>query len=108
VAAAPVMPPPAPAGRADDGAGGRPEDLAAHPPRRPATGYLTVLTRPYSRVSMDGRPLGTTPILRREVAAGRHSLRLEAEGLPVKRVQVEVTPGRLTQVNQSLATIAPP
>ena len=83
---------------------------AAVPGREPdevraeGTGFLTVLTRPASRVYMDSRLLGMTPIVRREVPAGRHKLRLVDPAAPggSKLLPVTVRRGELTQVQQSL------
>jgi len=94
--ASPAVVPSAPSSA--DGEPERPRRAA-----RPAgTGYLSVLTTPYSRVYMDGRLLGTTPILRRQVPAGRHSLRLVTDDGAARRVPVTVRRDALSQVRQNL------
>jgi hypothetical protein len=47
---------------------------------------------------MDSRLLGVTPIMKRAVAAGRHSLVLVSPGFSPKRFPINVTPGQTTQV----------
>ncbi len=48
-----------------------------------ANGFLTLDTYPWSRVSENGRPLGTTPLVRVPLSPGVHTLTLEnpAEGV---------------------------
>lgn len=41
-----------------------------------ANGFLTVNSLPWSRVYLDGRFLGNTPVVRREVTAGRRQIQL--------------------------------
>ena len=68
-------------------------------PRRPlGKGYIYVLTSPTSRVYFDGRLLGTTPIMKRSVPAGRHSLRLVTAGFPPKQLRTHIERGKVTQV----------
>ena len=61
-----------------------------------------MLTAPYSKVYMDGRLLGTTPILKRTVPAGSHTLRMVNPEVPTKRTRVRIRRNQLTQVRQSL------
>lgn len=42
----------------------------------PEFGYLTLDTTPWSQVTVDGRPLGQTPVLHAKLPAGTHLLRL--------------------------------
>ncbi len=42
----------------------------------PASGYLTLATTPWARVHLGDRDLGTTPLIRVELPAGTHTLRL--------------------------------
>jgi serine/threonine protein kinase len=43
-------------------------------------GYLTLDTKPWSKVSIDGELAGSTPIFRRRLSAGKHTLSLVNEG----------------------------
>lgn len=67
-------------------------------------GRLFVLTAPYARVYLDGRLLGTTPIMNREVPAGRHTLYLVNPSFPAKRMQVTVRPGQVVRVGHNFQT----
>jgi len=85
--------------------GGRAVIDAADPPRSTEPrepGFLTVWTTPYSKVYLGGRLLGTTPMAKREVPAGRHRLRLVNPDHPEKTVSVTVRAGEVTRVRQSL------
>jgi len=64
-----------------------PERVAARPPPERASprttdgeGSLMINTSPWSRVYLDGRDIGNTPIVRHRVAAGRHTLVLHPRG----------------------------
>ncbi|HEU4538089.1 MAG TPA: PEGA domain-containing protein, partial [Polyangiaceae bacterium] len=48
-----------------------------------ANGFLTLDTYPWTRVSLNGRVLGTTPLVRVPLPPGAHTLTLEnpAEGI---------------------------
>ena len=69
-------------------------------------GFLTLVTRPWARVSIDDRETGmTTPIFRLPLAPGRHQVKLEneARGL-VETLAVEIQEGeekRITKVLDS-------
>jgi PEGA domain-containing protein len=53
-------------------------------PQAPSRGALTVDSVPQgARLSLDGRPVGSTPIVLRNVPAGTHLVRLEADGYHV-------------------------
>lgn len=65
-----------------------------------AEGALTVNTMPWSRVFIDGRDLGNTPIVRRRVQAGRHELTFAPRGdadATVRRT-VEIRAGETTRL----------
>jgi hypothetical protein len=65
----------------------RSNDVAAATPavpRAPSLGTLTVNSVPQgARLSFDGRPVGSTPIVLRNVPAGTHLVRIEADGYQV-------------------------
>jgi hypothetical protein len=52
---------------------------ARHPPAEPATGWLTLDTRPWGTVYLDGRRLGVTPFARVQLPAGKHRLIIDLE-----------------------------
>jgi serine/threonine-protein kinase len=66
-------------------------------PARPAAGedgYLTLSSVPWAVVTVDGKMVGSSPLFRVRLAAGRHTVSLtnEAEKL-TKVIQVEIRPG---------------
>ncbi len=67
-----------------------------------ATGYLTVWTTPYSKVYLDGRLLGSTPMAKREVPVGNHRLKLVNPDVGTKTVRVRVKNGETTRVRRRL------
>ncbi len=54
-----------------------PPPAATNPPSDDSTGYLTFDTYPWTRVSENGRPLGTTPLVHVALPPGTHVLTLE-------------------------------
>jgi len=92
-APAPIVAPPTPE---PTPATARPSSIARRAPRHapaptpapareqaatPAqTGWLNLLTRPWATVTIDGRPAGMTPLVRRTVHAGTLEIGLRAEG----------------------------
>jgi serine/threonine-protein kinase len=58
------------------------------------TGWLSLDATPWATVSLDGRSLGHTPLMRVEVPAGEHELVLENPERGIRRVYVvRVGPG---------------
>lgn len=78
---------PQPPLRARDRLGARPPPQAQH-----GTGRLLVNSLPFARVYLDGRDLGMTPLIR-DVAAGRHVLRLVTQDGREARRSIEVRAG---------------
>jgi eukaryotic-like serine/threonine-protein kinase len=76
----------APLGRAQTGGAG--------PPPPPARGYVRVQAYPWARVTIDGKEVGTTPLVAPlELVEGPHTIRLEHDWYkPVER-KIEVKPG---------------
>jgi serine/threonine-protein kinase len=79
------------------GAGGEPAGEAASAAAVGEVGYLTLVTSPWTIVSVGGRELGETPLVRIPLPAGRHTLRLvnPEEGISETYV-VEIRPGETT------------
>lgn len=62
------------------------------PPR--GFGYLNLNTTPWSEVYSGGRKLGTTPLFKTKLPAGRRRLTLRPEGkTPAKHITVNIRPG---------------
>jgi serine/threonine-protein kinase len=61
------------------------------------------MARPWCDVSIDGRPVGRTPLVRVQVPAGRHTLRFLPLGRePAQRRVVTVRPGQDTPLSVNL------
>lgn len=86
--------------------GNRPVEarLTAAPSPTPTTtagtlGVLAVRTTPWSKVSLDGKDLGASPIASVPVPGGPHVLELTAgEGGGSRKVEIHIRPGGLTKV----------
>jgi hypothetical protein len=64
----------------------------------PTTGALEIRSDPSgARVTIDGRPRGTTPVMVRELPVGDHSVVLEAGGRKVTQA-VRIEPGSTAQL----------
>jgi len=63
----------------------------------PRKGTISIKVRPWAKVTLDGKALGTTPIPSRKVYEGYHVLVLTNDNLNVKkRMRVKVDPGKET------------
>jgi hypothetical protein len=64
------------------------------------TGMLRVQTRPWSKVFVDGRLVGNTPLMGVELSAGRHTLTFVNEDFGIRKtVKIQIQAGQtLTQV----------
>ncbi|HEU0034042.1 MAG TPA: serine/threonine-protein kinase [Kofleriaceae bacterium] len=81
VDAAPPAPPPPP-----------PIDHV-RPVKKP--GLFSIDSTPYATIYIDGKRLGVTPIVKRELPAGRHKLRAVLEDGRAKEIAIEVPAGKL-------------
>jgi len=79
----------------------RPPRPAATPP--PAPGYINLMSVPVATVWLGGRRLGTTPIQKMRVPAGRHHLKLRAvRGKGSESRRVTIRPGKVTYLSVRL------
>jgi len=77
-------------------------------PVRPEAGFIQVMTTPVSRVLLDGRPIGTTPIANFGVAAGRHEVTFTSlDGKTTVRRVVVVNPGQTVRLVVDLSAPRP-
>jgi eukaryotic-like serine/threonine-protein kinase len=93
----PARLPPEPKGRPAklDGVAGIEAPKAAGEPV--AMGFVTIDTSPWTRVVIDGRVRGTTPLVRAPLPAGTHAVLLENPEQGISRlVSIEVSPGQTT------------
>ncbi len=89
-----------------------PAPVAAPAPRvetkqEAAPGSLTLITEPWSTVFLGARELGITPMVRLELAAGRHTLRLVGADGKTVALPVEIKPGEETKVRVPLSMLEP-
>ncbi|MEL6196075.1 MAG: serine/threonine-protein kinase [Myxococcota bacterium] len=76
------------------------------PEKSSNTGQLTLSTEPWTQVYLDGVSLGSTPIYRRVLPEGEHTLRFTSKrlGLDVTR-QVTISAGEHSRVNLKLREV---
>jgi len=58
-------------------------------------GYLTVDTTPWSRVSVDGDPLGSTPVFKKPFTPGKHTVVMEGSNGAKATRTVEIRPNEI-------------
>ena len=69
----------------------------------PKKGTIRILVRPWAKVTLDGKALGTTPLPPVTVYEGPHSVVLENKDLQVtKRKRVQVKPGQVSTLKVRL------
>lgn len=79
----------------------RPVAVAA--PQPPAAGFLSLATKPWVKVELDGKPIGSTPFYRLELSAGPHVLRLTNEQARVDVVRrIVISPKATTKLDLAL------
>ncbi len=71
----------------------RPSPASASRPAAHADGFLTVSAKPWARVSVDGAPLGVTPVLKRALAPGTYTVTLTHDTLGAQTHRVRISPG---------------
>jgi hypothetical protein len=63
----------------------------APPPAAPAArGYITINSEPPGTVFIDGRDVGSVPVIEEPVAVGRHTIRVERPGYKTKTETIDV------------------
>ena len=66
-------------------------------------GYLTLSTEPWTKVSVAGEPLGSTPLYKARLSAGKQTLTLVNEGAGINTTRVvTIKPGEVTRVELKL------
>ena len=59
-------------------------------------GFITIKTIPWAKINLDGEPIGSTPIFKRRVSAGKHTVRFVNEEEDVNTVRhFKVKPGKV-------------
>lgn len=77
-------------------------DTAAPQALVPSVGYVTINAVPYGTVSIDGVEIGDTPIVRYELAPGRHVIRIMREGFRTDSTTTTITPGNEVRLSRPL------
>jgi len=78
---------------------------ANEPPPPPAVeqmGFLTVNTVPYGSVSIDGVEVGDTPIVRRRLSPGQHTVKISRPGYRRDSATVTITPENEVRFSRTL------
>lgn len=66
-------------------------------------GFLSINTIPWTRVIMDGKEVGSTPLLNMEVVVGKHHLKLINERFGIdETIEVDIFPNKTTKVFKKL------
>jgi serine/threonine-protein kinase len=110
MSAAPVTPPPVavklpPALKAPGGKKPPSQAAAAAQPSEPAapadtSGYLSVSTDPWTQLTIDGEPYGSTPLYRQRLAAGAHEVVMTNPGAGVNQKRsVKIEGGQTLKLN---------
>ncbi len=73
-----------------------------------AKGTLTLITEPWSTVFLGGRELGITPVVKQELPAGRHTLRLVGPDKKAVSLPVQISAGEETKVRVPLSVLSAP
>jgi len=85
----PVAPPPPAPRRVTDNR--RPTPPPAPPPAAAAAqGFITVNSEPPGTVFIDGRDVGSVPVIEQPVSVGRHTIRVERPGYKTKTETLDV------------------
>jgi len=70
----------------------RPRQNVVAPPPVAAQGFITVDSDPAGTVFIDGRDVGSTPVVEFGVSVGRHTIRVERAGYKTQSQTVDVSP----------------
>jgi len=71
-------------------------------PEQPRFGLLTIDADPFGSVFVDGVSVGDTPVVRYELAPGRHIVEVRREGYQTVADTLDVVAGNLTRLNKTL------
>jgi serine/threonine protein kinase len=79
-----------------------PPAVAPVPPATPALGFVTINALPYGTVTIDGVEVGDTPIVRRGLSPGEHTVSITRPGYRTEKLTVTVTAENEVRVSRSL------
>jgi hypothetical protein len=69
------------------------------PPSANKEGYLTIVTTPWTEVTIDGAPAGVTPLFRLRLPSGKHLIHLtNPEAKIDTEREVQILPGKAVKV----------
>ena len=83
-----------------------PEPEPRPEPARPRMGYINIYAEPWASVLVDGRKVGTTPMSRLPLPAGKHRLRFVRPGSPPTDRTVRIHAGQTQLLDVELETRA--
>ncbi|HTL35911.1 MAG TPA: serine/threonine-protein kinase [Kofleriaceae bacterium] len=86
--------------RVDGGTAHRPDarprvDDIAHGPAK--AGYFSIESTPFATIYIDGKPFGITPLVKKELPAGRHRVKAWLDDGRMKELKIEIQPGKLAK-----------
>lgn len=74
----------------------KPETVERRPTRPTGTGTVSIDALPFAQISIDGKKMGPTPLLRIPLAEGKHRVKATTEDGRVKKVTIHVRANALT------------
>ena len=80
----------------------RPAAVTPAAPEPPRFGLLTINADPFGSVFVDGVPVGDTPVVRHELAPGRHIVEVRREGYQTVADTLDVVAGNPYRLNKTL------
>jgi hypothetical protein len=84
------------------GGGGVKETAVQQPPpvvTSTEPGFISISTEPWTKVSVDGDPWGSTPIFKKKLTVGKHTVVMESESGKTLTRSVEIKSGEVTKLN---------
>jgi serine/threonine-protein kinase len=63
---------------------------------RRGRGYLSVDSRPYGKVYVDGKAVGNTPVIKYALPAGTHRVTIKSSNGKTRRMRVRIRRGKTT------------
>ncbi len=73
-------------------------------PTPPIQGWLLVLPKPWAKVMVDGKVVGTTPMQKFPLPPGSHSVVLTTPGYKPFTQKIEIRPGETTTLKLDFIT----
>jgi serine/threonine-protein kinase len=94
VVEAPLAKSETPPAKSDTPPAKRPDPPHRKNPPSGAPGFFSIDSTPYANIFVDGKPFGSTPIFRRELAPGKHAVRAVSKTGAVRSFSIEIRSGQ--------------